>query len=83
MGKTSDGAGDQAHRLAYDDPIPDRSRKPRVPRDTNQRAFQVVALLTGTAPPEPPHPKKDPAAVSLGRRRGLEGREGAGAKAHS
>ena len=38
--------------------------------DPNQIAANVVALATGTA--EKPH-KKNPAAVSLGRRGGLKG----------
>jgi hypothetical protein len=48
-------------------------RRPRLPRDINQRAFAVVAALTGTALPEPQEPEKDPAAVSFGRRGGLKG----------
>jgi hypothetical protein len=56
------------------------SKPPRLSRDTNQRAFQVVALLTGTAPPETPKPEKDPAAVSLGRRGGLKGGKARAAK---
>jgi hypothetical protein len=61
--------------------MPDRSSKrPKLPRDTNQRAFQVVALLTGTAKPEPPEPEKDPAAVALGRKGGLKGGKARAAK---
>jgi len=60
--------------------MPDRSRRPKLPRDTNQRAFQVVALLTGTAVPETAKPEKDPAAVSLGRRGGLKGGKARAAK---
>lgn len=62
--------------------MPDRSSKsPKLPRDTNQRAFAVVAKLTGTAAPEPaPEPEKDPAAVSLGRRGGLKGGKARAAK---
>jgi hypothetical protein len=62
--------------------MPDRSSKPpKLPRDTNQRAFQVVAMLTGTAA-EPPKPEKDkdPAAVSLGRKGGLKGGKARAAK---
>lgn len=59
--------------------MPDRSSKrPNLPRDTNQRAFAVVTKLTGTAPPEPPEREKDPAAVSLGRRGRTQGRKGQG-----
>jgi len=59
----------------------DRSSKPpKLPRDTNERAFQVVAMLTGTATPEYPEREKDPAAVSLGRRGGLKGGKARAAK---
>jgi hypothetical protein len=54
--------------------MPERSRKPlKRPRDFNARAFQTVAILTGTAPPPEEKPEKDPAAVSFGRRGGLKG----------
>jgi hypothetical protein len=56
--------------------MPNRSSKPKRPRDFNSRAFQSVAILTGTAPPpEAPEPE-DPlkaAAAELGRRGGLKG----------
>lgn len=58
--------------------MPNRSSKhpkrPR-PRDFNARAFQSVAILTGTAPPPEEEPV-DPiqaAARELGRRGGLKG----------
>jgi len=51
--------------------MPDRSRKR--PRDLNQLARRLVDEATGEAPPEPPEPEKDPAAVALGRRGGLKG----------
>jgi len=60
--------------------MPDRSSKPKLPRDTNQRAFAVVAALTGTAAPKEPEREKDPAAVSLGRRGGLKGGKARAAK---
>jgi len=53
-----------------------RSSKPKRPRDFNSRAFDSVARLTGTAPPEPVPEPEDPvkaAAVLLGRRGGLKG----------
>ena len=53
-----------------------RSSKPKRPRDFNSRAFDSVARLTGTAPPEPGPEPEDPvkaAAVLLGRRGGLKG----------
>jgi len=52
-----------------------RSSKAKRPRDFNSRAFQTVALLTGTAEPPPLEPE-DPvrtAAALLGRRGGLKG----------
>lgn len=51
--------------------MPDRSSKR--PRDLNQLAQRLVQEATGDAPPEPPAPEKDPAAVALGRRGGLKG----------
>jgi hypothetical protein len=53
-----------------------RLSKPKRPRDFNSRAFQSVAILTGTAPPEPEAGLEDPlraAARELGRRGGLKG----------
>lgn len=52
-----------------------RSSKPKTkrPADFNARAFQSVAILTGTAPePEPVDPLRL-AAAELGRRGGLKG----------
>jgi hypothetical protein len=51
------------------------SSKPKRPKDFNARAFQSVAILTGTAevsPAEPEDPLKA-AAAALGRRGGLKG----------
>jgi hypothetical protein len=55
--------------------MPNQSRTTKRPRDFNSRAFESVAILTGTAlpPPESKEPEKDPAAVSLGRGGGLKG----------
>ncbi len=53
-----------------------RLSKPKRPRDFNARAFQTVAILTGTAPPENEPEPEDPmraAARELGRRGGLKG----------
>ncbi len=52
--------------------MPDRSSKPKRPRDTSQLAKLIVDISTGEAPPEE-QPPKDPAAVELGRRGGLKG----------
>jgi hypothetical protein len=49
--------------------MPERSRKPR---DLNALAKRIVDEATGETKPEP-QPKKDPAAVELGRRGGLKG----------
>jgi len=51
--------------------MPDRSSKR--PRELNQLAQQLVQQATGEAPVESPEPKKDRAAVALGRRGGLKG----------
>jgi hypothetical protein len=53
--------------------MPDRSSKR--PRDANQRAKLVVEIATGeaTEPTPGPEPEKNPAAVELGRKGGLQG----------
>ena len=43
------------------------------PRDTNQLAKLVVDIATGEIEPPKTVDRKDPAAVSLGRRGGLKG----------
>ncbi len=46
--------------------------RPKRPRDPNELAFTMVQIATGQrTDPEPP--KKNPAAVELGRRGGLVG----------
>lgn len=53
-----------------------RSRtKAKRPRDFNERAFQSVALLTGTAeaPPQEPEDPIRAAAALIGRQGGLKG----------
>lgn len=57
--------------------MPNRSSKNKRPRDFNSRAFESVAILTGTAElPPPAEEPEDPlrkAAAELGRRGGLKG----------
>lgn len=54
--------------------MPNRSSKPKRPRDTNQLAKQIVDLSTGVAEDDGLQTAgKDPAAVALGRKGGLKG----------
>jgi hypothetical protein len=54
--------------------MPKRSSSSKRPRDANQRAAHVVAKATGERPRTSSRPKrKNPAAVSLGRKGGLKG----------
>ena len=53
--------------------MPNRSSKPKRPRDTNQLAKRIADLATGEAEGEQPDKGKDPAAVVLGRKGGLKG----------
>jgi hypothetical protein len=56
--------------------MPNRSSTPKRPRDFNSRAFESVAILTGTAEPTAKEEPEDPlraAAAALGRRGGLKG----------
>ena len=48
-------------------------RYPQRPRDTNQRAFQIVQETTGLVSPPNPDEGKDPAAIALGRKGGRKG----------
>lgn len=52
-----------------------RSSKKKGDRDINETAFSIVQMATGQIPKvEPPvAPKKNPAAVTLGRLGGLKG----------
>lgn len=59
--------------------MPDRSRKPKRPRDLNQLAKSIVDEATGQAEPEP-EDTRDPLAVELGRRGGLKGGKARAAK---
>lgn len=53
--------------------MPNRSSKPKRPRDANQLAKRIADLATGEAEEEQPDKGKDPAAVALGRKGGLKG----------
>lgn len=53
--------------------MPNRSSKPKRPRDANQLAKSIVDLSTGQAEEVTPDEGKDPAAVALGRKGGLKG----------
>jgi hypothetical protein len=60
-----------------------RTATPKRPRDFNVRAFESVAILTGTAEPPLPEEPLDPvqvAARELGRRGGLKGGKARAAK---
>lgn len=59
------------------------SKPPKRPRDFNSLAHQIVAELTGTAPPVAKPEPEDPlraAAAALGRRGGLKGGKARAAK---
>ena len=58
--------------------MPNRSSKPRRPRDPNQRAKLIVDLATGQVQDKNPDEGKNPAAVELGR---LGGKKGGPARA--
>lgn len=53
--------------------MPNRSSKPKRPRDPNQLAKQIVDIAIGEVQDEDLNKRKDPAAVDLGRRGGLKG----------
>lgn len=56
--------------------MPDRSKKPKLPRDPSQRAKAIVDLVTGEGEPEATTPEdagKNPHAVALGRLGGQKG----------
>lgn len=53
--------------------MPNRSRKPKRPRDPNQLAKLLVDMATGDAPPDSLVDGKNAAAVALGRKGGLKG----------
>lgn len=63
--------------------MPNRSSTPKRPRDFNSHAFDTVARLTGSAPPEAEPEPDDPvkaAAALLGRKGGLKGGKARAAK---
>ena len=60
--------------------MPERTRNPKRPRDTNQLAKAIVDLSTGEAEEPNPEEGKDPAAVALGRKGGLKGGKARAAK---
>jgi hypothetical protein len=58
--------------------MPNRSSKPKRPRDPNQLAATIVGIATGEIPPDPPLDELKSAAALLGR---LGGRKGGPARA--
>ena len=63
--------------------MPNKPKGRKRPRDTNQLAKLMVDILTGQVEDReltPEEQGKDPAAVSLGRRRGLKGGKARSAK---
>lgn len=48
-------------------------KRPRRPRDPNELAYAVFLEAIGEAPPPEPEPKKNPAAVALGKLGGAKG----------
>ena len=53
--------------------MPNRSSKPKRPRDVNQLAKLLTGIATGEAEDIKSIAEKDPAAVALGRKGGLKG----------
>ncbi len=63
--------------------MPERSRRPKRPRDSNELAKAIVDIATGVednVAVATTAEDKDPAAVSLGRRGGLKGGKARAAK---
>ena len=60
--------------------MPDRSSKPKRPRDLNQLAASIVDAATSDVWETPAEPEKDPHAVALGRKGGLKGGKARAAK---
>lgn len=62
--------------------MPNRSSKPKRPRDMNQLAKAIVDISIGEAPPDdaPVDDGKNPSAVALGRLGGLKGGKARAAK---
>lgn len=53
--------------------MPNRSSRPKRPRDPNQLAKLITGIATGETDDVIPDNGKDPAAVYLGRKGGLKG----------
>jgi hypothetical protein len=53
--------------------MPNRSRKPKRPRDINELGVMVAKLATGEIEEPEVEDKRNPAAVELGRLGGLKG----------
>lgn len=53
--------------------MPNRSSKPKRPRDPSQLGKLIAGIATGEVEDENPNAGKDPAAVALGRKGGLKG----------
>lgn len=53
--------------------MPNRSSKPKRPRDPNQLAKLITDIATEEIEDENPDEGKNPAAVALGRKGGLKG----------
>ena len=69
-----DPPGDSLARLRHTPLMPERSRKAKRPRDTNQLAKLVVERSTGEYRESMPgYEGKNPAAVALGRLGGKKG----------
>ncbi len=60
--------------------MPDRSRKPKRPRDINELGVTIAKLATGELTEEEPEDTRNPAAVALGRLGGLKGGKARAAK---
>lgn len=60
--------------------MPDRSRKPKRPRDINELGVTIAKLATGELAEEAPEDHRNPAAVALGRMGGLKGGKARAAK---
>lgn len=60
--------------------MPNRSSRPKRPRDPNQLAKIIVDLSTGEIKDTTPIESKNPAAVELGRLGGLKGGKARAAK---
>lgn len=60
--------------------MPNRSSKPKRPRDVNELAHAIGRIATGEQADEQPEDSRNPAAVELGRRGGLKGGKARAAK---